>query len=220
MNDQHVCLMLLTYKRTDYAVTTLESIRKNLQYEGPFSIHIADDGSDQSHRDAVLKIAKDFDCEVTITNSERRGYGANYNLATQVVHQRADYVLCVEDDWECIRPLVLMDYIPALKRFGCVRLGYIGFTQEARGTLHYVNNSIWFRFYENSREPHVWAGHPRIETVEWQRSVGPWPELLEPGHTEYQVAIKPAARLGVVWPMQFIPPSGNLFAHIGTERSY
>jgi hypothetical protein len=158
--------------------------------------------------------------ELTLTNSQRRGYGANYNLATQVVHKRADYVLCLEDDWELLRPLPVEQYLAALQRFGCVRMGYIGFTQELRTTLHYIKGVMWMRFYENSREPHVWAGHPRIETVAWQRAVGPWPELLEPGRTEFEVAHKPEARLGVVWPLEYIRPSGDLFCHIGTERSY
>lgn len=222
MNDEHVCLMLLTYKRTDYAVQTLKSTLKNLQYDGPFSVHIADDGSDEGHVHTLLDVVKAHDpkLEVTTTDSARRGYGANYNLGTQVVHERADYVICLEDDWACLRPFVLSDYLPALKRFGCVRLGYIGFTQELRTTLHYINGAMWMRFYEGSREPHVWAGHPRIETVAWQRSVGPWPELLEPGRTEFEVCHKDAARLGVVWPIEYVKPSGDLFCHIGTERSY
>lgn len=221
MGDEHVCLMLLTYKRTEYAVRTLETALKNIQYDGPFSIHIADDGSEPEHRDVLLKVARDHVCgNVTITNSERRGYGANYNLATQVVHQRADYVLCLEDDWLLTRTLELSKFLPALQRFGCCRMGYIGFTQEMRLTLHYINGAMWMRFYEGSREPHVWAGHPRIETVAWQRAVGPWPELLEPGRTEFEVCHKEAARLGVVWPIEFIKPSGDMWSHIGTVRSY
>jgi hypothetical protein len=220
VNDNHVCIMLLTYKRTDYALKTLESALKNIKHEGPLSVHIADDGSPPEHRKGLVNLAEQYVDLVTVTDSERRGYGANYNLGTQVVHSRADVVLPLEDDWELLRPLDTSCYLPALRVFGCIRMGYIGFTQELRGTLHYIDHAIWMRLYEHSREPHVFAGHPRLESVAWERNVGPWPELLEPGATEFEVARKDAARLGVAWPLEYIKPSGDLWAHIGTIRSY
>jgi hypothetical protein len=72
----------------------------------------------------------------------------------------------------------------------------------------------------DSPEPHVFAGHPRLETVGYQRRVGEWPEGLLPGETEFSVAHYQWARMGVVWPMDLVKPSGDLFCHIGTIRSY
>lgn len=224
MSDERVTIMLLTATNNEdrflYAQKTLSSALKNIKYNGPIDVHIADDGSPEENRNALFEMARAAGFDATVSNSDGRGYGANYNAATQVVHSRADYVLPLEDDWELVRPLDLNLFVPALKVFGCVRMGYIGFTQELRGTFHTVAGAIWLRLYEHSREPHVFAGHPRLETVEWERRVGPWPELLAPGRTEFEVAHIPEARMHVCWPLEYVRPSGDLFAHIGTTRSY
>lgn len=217
--DKHVCVMLLTYNRWAYAERALNSCLSNLKHDGPLSVHIADDGTEGQYRYELVEVAKKYVSEVSVTNSNRRGYGANYNTATQVVHLRADIVLPLEDDWELSRTLDTSLYIPALERFGCVRLGYLGFTQPLTGRLVHLANATWLHLWKDSYEPHVWTGHPRLETVKWERQVGPWPELLEAGPTEFAVAHKEAARRGVLWPMSYVKPEGDMFVHIGTEHA-
>jgi len=217
---QHVCVMLLTYDRYEYAELTLKSALENIRYGGPLSVHIADDGSPDGYVPALIELAKGIGiAQVSSTNSNHRGYGANYNAATQVVHGFADVVLPLEDDWQLTRALELERYIPALDVFGCIRMGYLGFTQPLHGELKHVADATWLKLWERSYEPHVWTGHPRLETVDWERAVGPWPELLEPGATEFYVSKKEAARVGVAWPMSYITPEGNMFAHIGSTKS-
>jgi glycosyltransferase involved in cell wall biosynthesis len=217
---KNVCVMLLTYNRFEYAKITLQSTLENIRYGGPLSVHIADDGSPGTYVADLIEVAKKYDVSsVSSTNSNHRGYGANYNAATQVVHGIADIVLPLEDDWQLTRMLEMERFIPALDTFGCIRLGYLGFTQPLHGVLKHVADATWLQLWERSYEPHVWTGHPRLETVDWQRAVGPWPELLEPGPTEFHVAKKEAARVGVAWPMSYVTPEGNLFAHIGTDKS-
>lgn len=217
---QHVCVMLLTYNRYEYAEKTLRSTLEHTVYNGPLSVHIADDGSPVDYVPSLIEVAREYDLEqVTSTNSNHRGYGANYNAATQVVHGFADVVLPLEDDWELVRNLELARFLPALETFGCIRLGYLGFTQPLHGEFKLLADAIWIKLWERSYEPHVWTGHPRLETVDWQRAVGPWPELLEPGPTEFHVAKKEAARLGVAWPMSYVKPEGDLFCHIGTLKA-
>ncbi len=216
----HVCIMLLTYNRYEYAELTLRSALENIKYEGPLSVHIADDGSPDGYVAELMEIAKGMGIEqVTSTNSNHRGYGANYNCATQVVHSFADVVLPLEDDWQLLRELDLDKYVPVLGQFGCIRMGYLGFTQALHGRFLNVAGATWILMWPNSYEPHVWAGHPRLETVAWERAVGPWPEVLEAGPTEFAVAHKEAARTGVVWPMSYIKPEGDLWAHIGTVHA-
>jgi len=186
-------------------------------------VHIASDGDDDEYLSALMFIANDFDLAfVTTTNSERSGYGANYNLATQVVHGFASHVLPLEDDWELTRDLDLDIFIQALDSLdaGCMRLGYLGYTQPLRGELAAAVGRHWLRLDPSSAEPHVFAGHPRLETVAWERSVGPWPEGLEPGQTEFAVAHIAESRYGVIWPIQEIKPYGDMFVHIGAERAW
>mgnify|MGYP001614087095 CR=1 FL=1 len=120
-----------------------------------------------------------------------------------------------------MRPLDLDTLVGALQeqQFGCIRMGYIGWTQELRSIFISANKQHYLLFDPESPEPHVWAGHPRLELREWQRFVGPWPEGHDPGTTEFIVSQRPEARQGVVWPVDLIHPYGNLFVHIGTLQA-
>lgn len=217
--------MLLTYApslkspRHEYATKTLRAVLDKLRFSGEIAVHIADDGSPNLHRQSLRKLAGGYKHVVTVgeSNSERRGYGASYNLATQMIHPSSDIVLPLEDDWELTGDLDLDPLVEGLTSgaFGCIRLGYLGFTQKLHGSLVNVGQTTYLAFDPRSPEPHVWAGHPRLETVQWQRDVGPWPEGLGPGETEFAVAHKEEARWGVGWPIYY----AQAFAHIGTVQA-
>lgn len=218
-----LAIVLLTYNRWDCAEKTLRSALDNISYSGKLSVHIADDGTGHDYRMALKELAGGYDKVqgVSVSDSERGGYGKNYNLAMQTVHQFAELVLPLEDDWELLRPLDLDPLALVLddERVGCVRMGYLGATQSLRGEMLIIQSHLWFLMDWDSAERHIFAGHPRLETVEWERQVGPWPEGLDPNMTEFNVSAFEAARQKVVWPTWLLPTEGNLFVHIGTERS-
>lgn len=228
-----VTVVLLTYSpsekspRTEYARITLENLLKNLTFQGDLDFHIADDGSWDGHVKALAKMVFDYGYECSISNSTRRGYGANFNLATQVVHLRADYVMPIEDDWQLMRRLDLTNLVQAIEQSNdvlrCIRLGYLGWTQPIHGQLTQFADRSFLLLDNNSAEPHVFAGHPRLETVWYERAVGPWPTDESPGDTEFAVTHRKAARIGVAWPLDMAMNASqqhaNLFAHIGAVRS-
>lgn len=219
----HIAIVLLTYNRFDYAKATLESVLKHIQTVGDLSVHIASDGDDDEYMTALQALTHKWDVtNLTTSNSMRGGYGANWNLATQVVHSYASHVLPLEDDWVLTHDLYADQLVEALDALdaGCMRLGYLGYTQPLRGEFASVNGTHYLRLDAASPEPHVFAGHPRLETVAWERSVGPWPEGLQPGETEFAVAHIAESRHGVIWPVELIRPQGDCFVHIGTDRSW
>jgi len=193
-------------------------------YSGKIYVHIADDGTSDEYRRELLDIAggyKNVD-GVSVSNSERGGYGKNVNLAMQTCHIRNMDIMCmVEDDWVLTRTLDIDSFLDVFQttEFGCIRLGYLGWTQSLSCTPVIVGQNFYLHILPESAEPHVWSGHPRIETVAWQRKVGPWSEGLQPGATEFEIAHRPEARQGVLWPFE-VHPRGDMFAHIGTIRSY
>ena len=146
-----ISIILLTYNRLELAKRTMMSVRRNLKGEQT-RIHIADDGCSQEYRDELLKMAHEPEMwgnNVTVTNSERAGYGGNYNAATQVVHSLpdSDLVLPLEDDWELVRDLDNSPIAKALRvgikdpvvgpgAFNCVRMGYIGWTKPLTCNFH------------------------------------------------------------------------------------
>lgn len=222
-----IAVVLLTYERTQYAERALYSLGALIGAQ--LHIHIADDGSRHEHRQRLFEIACDHvgELNVTVTNSARGGYGKNYNLAMQTVHNLGgiDAVLPLEDDWELTRVLDVEPLLRALNSsigVECIRLGYLAFTQALWGRVMSAEPE-WYKYLlldPDSAEPHVFAGHPRLETIEFEKRVGPWPEGLLPGQTEFEVAHRPAARRGVAWPMDLAYPTRDpLFAHIGTIKS-
>jgi hypothetical protein len=232
LQDKTLAVVLLTAHRLDYAQITLKSLLTNLSLPDGVNlhVHIASDGDDQAYIDTLKAIVRHSGhMETSVSNSEGRGYGANYNLAMQTVHQipGVEWVLPLEDDWELVRKFdvspvlsILDRYDPAHYLTGCVRLGYMGYTQELIGSFFKHRDLNWILLHPDSPEPHVFAGHPRIETVWWEKAVGPWTEGLQPGATEFEVAHRESARAHVVWPVDLVKPCGDAFVHIGTIRSY
>lgn len=217
-------VILLTYNRFEYADITLRSLLERVSYSGKIYVHIADDGTSEEYRQELKSIAGGYKnvAGVSVSNAERGGYGKNYNLAMQHVHQDdEDIILPLEDDWRLLKELNVDEYLPVFETgdYGCVRLGYIGFTQDLFAKFVTIGGKFYLHLLHDSPEPHVFAGHPRLESVAWERAVGPWPEGLLPGQTEFDVAHRIMARKGILWPCD-IHPLGDLFAHIGTERSY
>lgn len=222
-----LCILLLTYNRLEYARVTLTSTLRNLKTVEPVHVHIASDGDTPQYIQELVEIAQellDSNDRVSTSVVQREGYGSNYNYALQTVHnlEGCEYVLPLEDDWELVREFNVDPILGVLhdRIFGCVRMGYIGYTQQLKCSFVSHGGYHWLSFDESSSEPHVFAGHPRLETVAWQRSVGPWTEGLLPGQTEWEVAHRESSRRGVCWPISLITPEGNMFQHIGTIRSY
>lgn len=217
-----ICVMLITYDRFDVARRTLEAIASNLRCSEEVWMHIADDGSSQDYRDELVGIARSlYDKNVSITNSNRTGYGGNYNTATQIVHEMTDIVLPLEDDWELRRELQVDPMVRVLRAgiFNCVRLGYIGYTDELRGIFRSHEGMQWLELDPSSPERHVFAGHPRLETVAFEKAVGPWPEGMQQGLTEMVIADRPESRQKVAWPVDLIHPVGDLFGHTGALKA-
>jgi GT2 family glycosyltransferase len=222
VSDKTLTIVLFTYSptvdgpRAGYALRTLRSVLDNLKTTATLKVHIADDGSAPGHVENLRALAGSYGQVLTVgsTNADRQGYGASYNLATQATHSGSDYILPLEDDWELPHPLYVDRYLDALDRgiFGCIRLGYLGVTQTLEAHVVKIDSYAYWLLHPDSAEPHLFAGHPRLETVGWQRQMGAWEEGLEPGPTEWSVAMR--VRDGIVW-----PADGGHFAHIGTIQA-
>jgi len=220
-----LCILLLTYEdgARNTAEITLRSALDNIRYSGDIHVHIADDGSVPGHVDVLRAIAAGYDNVVTVgsTNANRHGYGASYNLASQVVHTAHEIILPLEDDWRLTRLLLLDNLVATLNggyHIDCIRLGYLGFTQPLQGLVMHTPAGVMMRLDPFSAERHVAAGHPRLETRAFQRGVGPWLEDRPAGATEFEWCGRAAARVNVAWPMDIIQPIGDLFVHIGSHE--
>lgn len=217
-------VLLLTYNRLQYAEITIRSLLENMRYSGHIFVHIADDGTSEEYRNHLIDVAGAYKnvYGVSQSSSERGGYGKNYNVATQIIHrENTDLVLPLEDDWRLERELDIDSFLGVFLQepLSSIRLGYLGWTQPLLCSPVIIDGKFYLSIDPMSPEPHVFSGHPRLETVAWERRLGLWPEGLNPGQTEFTVAHIPEARQGILWPCD-IHPRGDMFSHIGTERSY
>lgn len=218
------------HPRVQYSQRCLLMLLRNLTYGDNTNLlwHIADDGSFPGHVEALVEICRANGVEPTTSQTGHQGYGANMNHATQVIHDMADIVMPIEDDWELVRPFDISDLVRALEAspkygdleyIGCIRLGYLGWSNPVTGRLVQHANQTFFRMDADCLETHVFAGHPRIETVEFERRVGAWPEGIRPGYTEMEICNRTESRIGVAWPLDAgvnaSQDYANLFAHIG-----
>lgn len=247
MSGERLAVCLLTAHRLEYAIATARALAQNIRHDGPLHWHIADDGDDDNYIGAIcdmIRLQYGNTVHITASNAQGRGYGASYNLAMQTTHQVAEYHMPIEDDWVLQRPFDTAPIIKMLERKGhqtreewqwavdapadfearSVRLGYLGFQWPVTMHLFKTDEHLWAALDPDSPDQNIQAGHPRLETVAYQRAVGPWPEGLDPGATELGWVQTPEARRGVVWPLTIVSLtgsiSGDLFAHCGAVRSY
>src|ERR1019366_7512539 len=143
-----LCIMFLTFNRMEYAERCLRAVIENIKWSGELRVHIADDGSPLGYTEHLHTIAGGYSRVVSASysNSARRGYGCNYNLATQCTHDYNDVILPLEDDWLLTKELDCDTIVTAFndERIGCVRLGYLGATQELYGELVRVSGDPYW----------------------------------------------------------------------------
>ena len=214
--------------RFGYASTTATSAIFNALdgYGGPKQLHIADDNSRPEFLQVLRQSCEDLGYAPSVSHGMGNGYGASHNAATQVIHDRSDVILGIEDDWELMRPLPLERIVRYFDNpdVRSVRLGYIGWTQRLEGRLIKAGDDTCLLFDPDCTEPHVASGHPRLETVDYQRDVGEWAEGIDAGSVEFAWCMMDAARRGVVWPMDLGMSAsqggeGQFFAHIGAIQA-
>lgn len=213
-----IVIVLQTFKRTDVALRTIASAREYLHYDGDLIWYVADDGSPAEHVDAVREMLPDAPW-----HSERRGYGANANVAWQAADSYSPLTFWLEDDWELQTPLDLTPYAQALndEELGMIRLGYLN--RGIGGSVVAAAGRLYWRLYHEPVEgvELVFTGHPALRHKRYRDAYGFYPEGLTPGDTElgyaFQYRKQHTGAPWIVWPVDY--PANGLFGHIGTVKT-
>lgn len=223
-----VAIIMNTYNRLEYAIRTMEALKLKLACSEEIWMHVADDGSSQEYRDKLWSVAGQYwGDRRSITNSERRGYGASHNMAINTIMGIGVGIggfsayLMVEDDWELLERLDLDPLVAVVNGndgVGMIRLSYIGYNYELRAKFLWIGSRHYLLLDPDSPSEYVFSGNPRLVSPAWEAKVGPWIEGVSAGQTEIAVGSLMAARTGVVWPADLIHPSGGLFRHFGDIR--
>lgn len=222
MDQYNVVICFLTFKRTNYALQAIESVRKALDHPAR-EWYIADAGSPPAHREALLKALRGEQIIGAHWGSVEGGPalmpGANWNRALKAAHERCPYVLMLEDDWVIRRPIDLRMYINLLMNnpeVGIVRLGNL-----AKGSRLHVaayDGQHYLRFDRSSQ--YAFSGNPHLRHRRFTEAYGYYSEELGPGDTELEYDGRFRAEPGpeIVW---HVGADGwGWFGHIGAEKSY
>jgi len=212
-----VVILLITYKRTDYALRTIRSIKEHLDYPDLYWV-VGDDGSGEEHQQALLEAIGDPNCVLSDAR-QRAGTGYNRNQGLKHAFARTPYVLHVEDDWELSEPLDLRPAVEVLVTHtdvGMVRLGYIEEGHLARTVS--LCGRLWWELDKRSGHTNIFAGHPHLLHRRFHEGYKYYPEGWLPGATEDGLAYWVTQIDGpkVLYPLW--RPWG-IWHHIGTVKA-
>lgn len=217
MNWPEVVILLVTFKRTDYAIRTIRALKERLDYPNLWW-HIADDGSGGEHQQALVS-AIDTPGQISLTDTAQAdGTGYNRNVGLRAAFERTPYVLHIEDDWELSEPYTLFPAMKVLTEnlgVGMIRFGFLD--AGHRGTTVAYSGRVWWEL-QKANNNFVFAGHPHLLHRRFHDSYGFYPQGLLPGATEETFARNVMRRIGprILFPIYH---NWGLFNHIGATKA-
>jgi len=218
-----ITIILQTYRRTEYALATIEAARELLHYEGPIGWYLADDGSGSDHFRAVYDAIKQEGTWFIGNHWMRRGYGGNANAAWDAANHVGALTFWLEDDFMLREPLDLTPHAYALMdcpELGMIRLGYIHHERLEPARFFAGRRYHTLPRYWPDTSFYTFTGHPSLRHKRYRTAYGDYPEGLAPGETELAYAFQyQGATDGplIVWPEDY--PTAGLFAHIGSIKT-
>lgn len=212
----HVVALIITYERTDVARAAIRGVKDRIVYPS-LSFHIADDGSNGGHVEALIEeIGADY--EVTTSNTGGHSVGKSMNLGIAKCLERAHLWLHWEDDWV---PNMEIDLKPCVRlledddRVGMIRLGRLH--PGLHGEVISGADRLWWLL--SNEDEWAWTGHAALRHKRFHDAYGDYAEGLTPGRTEMDMLDK-TNRIkgpGIVWPAWL---RYDICDHIGDGYSY
>jgi len=225
-----ISILLLTYRRTEMAIQTVESTCKNLGYPRELlSFYVADDGSPREHFDSVMNSIKHSGVQIIGYHSKRMRHpgqedtynaGLGWNKGLGVCHQNTDFVIVEEDDWVLRNPFDIRPYVKLLSEVE--QVGIVTFrTLSVGADLHSVGyDGIHYLKYLKSTQ-YAYSGNPYLRHARFTRHFGWFAEDRSPGNIELDMdsrfRIDPTGPQ--IWRPAGIDPWG-VFAHVGTDKTW
>lgn len=212
MSYPSVSILIITYKRTAIALRTISGLQQHLQYSGPLHWHIADDGSNVEHIEALHNAIGNC----TLTNSKRQGVGVSMNLGMTECFNHSDFILWLEDDWYLEQPFNLDEHVKLLTNnvdLGMVQLGYI--SPGIKGELISAEGLLWWRLAKGPQ--YTFTGHAALRHRRFFEAYGFYKPGLAPGYTELYMCGTFNGKQGPDIVVPAWTGIWGVFSHIGSE---
>jgi hypothetical protein len=183
-----LCIVLLTYLRTEMAARTIKGIADNLDYPKELvSFYIADDGSPHEHMDAIYAtvLAGGFKVSGYHNQKFQPGplCGIGWNTALKKAYQISPYLMLLEDDWVLREPLDIRPYMWVLKeneKVGMIRLSNLTTDNVLQVRVH--NGTHYFQYLRQAR--FCYSGNPHIRHLRFNQYYGFFDTDKSPGDIE------------------------------------
>lgn len=225
-----IAIAMVTFRRTDMAIRTIESTCDNLIYpRTKRSWYIGDDGSGNEHMDRILETLRSKGENIMGFHNERMRKdsfkdkpfpGIGWNKALGIAHQNSDFVLWLEDDWDLDEHFDLKPYVLLLKEQEDV--GICSFrilsTGAAIKTVGY-GGEVYFD-YERTTQ-YAYSGNPYLRHARYTKHYGWFREDCNPGNIELKQ--DDLYRLAVEGPRIWRPAGISVWGawkHIGTDKTW
>jgi glycosyltransferase involved in cell wall biosynthesis len=240
MSKPKLAIVLITYKRTEYTLRTIQGVVDNMDY--PRMWYVADDGSPEEHMEAVIGLLRKNDEEIIGQHNHRYSpnCGVGFNWAIKNCLEHSDYVMFLEDDWVLsgnydmnetvhpgkfninpyirngrFNPTPYMELLAEREDVGMVRLGGIA----VGNTVELVGHSGHHYLKYLREQQYAYSGNPHIRHRRFMDAYGYFSEKkLNPGELELEFDGRFRAASGPdIWRPYDIPGWG-IFFHIGEAR--
>jgi hypothetical protein len=202
--------------REGIALRVIESVKKNLQYDGQLHWVVADGNSG----DAYLKEIIDAIGNPAVVSVPGQA-GVVWNAGLNMIYANCPIYFRLEDDFELTAPLDITPYVGTLDNedVGMVRLGLMPDGSALRS--HGYEGEIYLEFLKSTQ--YCYSGHPGLVHKRFHEAYGLFDEHLDPGMIE--VALDDVVRTNqgprIWWPL-LLARYGTYgpWSHIGEVQSY
>lgn len=227
-------ILLLTYRRLELSLRTIESTVKNLQYPNELIYwYLCDDGSPKDEFQEVMNCLAQNKQNVIGFHNERirsKGHedtfyaGKSYNLGLGICHQNSDFVLVLENDWELDEPLDLVPHVKLLQEredVGAVTFRILSTGADVHTVGH--NGKVFLKYLRTTQ--YAFSGNPYIRHARFTKKYGWFAEDRNPGLMElsqddmYRLATGSDFESPSIWRPADISIWGS-WKHIGAEKSW
>lgn len=225
-----LAIALVTYKRLNEALRTIESTCQNLIYPKELiKWFIGDDGSGDEYTgllvDKVIGCGQHF--WATSGRLRNEGQESTYfcgkvwNMTLGNAHQFSDYVLWLEDDWVLDDSLDLTKYVRLLHKEETVAaMSFRILSIETDVRTKGFNGEMYIEYLRTSQ--YAYSGNPILRHARMVKHYGWFHEEKDPGNIEldyddrYRLDEKDGPR---IWRPLSISPWGA-WKHIGKDKTW
>lgn len=175
-------LVIVTFNRPKEIRVVINSLQKNLRYDGKILWRLADDGSPRGYVADILKEYEHLSMDAIIT--DRGGWGRNVNNALRATTE--PYIFLIEDDYVSLFPIDLNSGVTVMEEepeIGVVRYdGLSGHTLNLK--LREVKGIPVLYIDQKSPHLNVYSNRPHLKSKKFHDVMGYYVEGESLGATE------------------------------------